>query len=91
TPPPASPPVAGESRPVVQPTTPAATAPSGQSPGQRLNAALSRLAREPRSADALGEAGAAALALGDAAAALGFDSRALEVAPGDGRTKVRVG
>jgi hypothetical protein len=62
------------SHPVVEPTAPSA--------GKALNAALGRLARDPRNPDALIDAGEAATALGDNDAALGFFTRADQVAPG---------
>ncbi|WP_043610732.1 tetratricopeptide repeat protein, partial [Novosphingobium sp. B-7] len=71
------------SRPVVQPL------PTGD--GQTLDAALARLARDPRNADALLDAGNAAMALGDVDAALGFLRRADEVSPGNGRIKAQIG
>jgi tetratricopeptide (TPR) repeat protein len=54
---------------------------------QALNAALTRLAQNPLDAGALIEAGSAALAMGDAEAAIGFFSRANQVAPSNGRAK----
>ncbi len=74
------------SQPVVQPTTAGAT-----SPGQALNAALTRLARDPRNLTALLDAGSAALQLGDTDAAIGFFTRANEVAPGNGQVKAQIG
>ena len=68
----AAPPVV--SHPVIEPTAPSA--------GKALNEALVRLARDPRSVDALMAAGQAALALGDTDAALGFFTRADQVNPG---------
>jgi len=61
------------SQPVVQPLPPQDT--------QRLNRALVELAKEPRSAPALLEAGNAALAVNDLDAALGFFKRLAEVDP----------
>ena len=73
------------SRPVVQPIT-------GQVSGtQALNAALNRLARDPRNIDALIDAGNAAQRVGDRDAALGFFKRADEVAPGNGTVKAQIG
>lgn len=73
------------SRPVVQPIT-------GQVGGtQALNAALNRLARDPRNIDALIAAGNAAQRVGDSDAALGFFKRADEVAPGNGTVKAQIG
>lgn len=51
----------------------------------RLNAALTRLARDPRDVMALTDAGEAAMALGDFEAASGFFRRANETRPGNGR------
>ena len=70
----------------------AATAPGDPAPesgphlvvpttAQTLDAALARLARNPRDIDALVAAGRAALALGDSDAAIGFFSRADKLAP----------
>jgi Flp pilus assembly protein TadD len=67
------------SRPVVQPL------PGGDS--RALDAALGRLARDPRDIDALIAAGNAALAMGDLDAATGFYRRADQVAPGSPRVK----
>lgn len=52
-----------------------------------LNAALARLAVNPRDASALIDAGNAALAANDIEAAIGFFTRAEQVAPGDPRAK----
>ncbi|MBF9152455.1 SPOR domain-containing protein [Novosphingobium jiangmenense] len=71
------------SRPVVQSTTP--------SPSRELNAALARLASDPRNVSALFDAANAALKLGDSDAALGFLARADEVQPGNARTKALLG
>jgi Flp pilus assembly protein TadD len=65
------------SRPIVQPT-----------PGRdsmALDAALGRLARDPRDIDALISAGNAALAMGDVDAATGFFRRADQVSPNNPR------
>lgn len=70
------------SRPVVQPI--------GQNAGQQLNQALSRLARDPRNVTALVDAGNAAMALGDNDAAIGFFTRADQVAPGNGPVKAQI-
>jgi tetratricopeptide (TPR) repeat protein len=67
------------SRAVVQPLPPAE---AGQ-----LSAALQRLAGNPRDLDALIAAGNASLKLDDIDAALGFFTRAEEIAPGDPRPK----
>ncbi|MCW1381285.1 SPOR domain-containing protein [Novosphingobium sp. KCTC 2891] len=61
------------------------------SPGQALNSALGRLARDPRNLTALLDAGTAALQLGDTDAAVGFFSRANEVAPGNAQVKAQIG
>ncbi len=55
--------------------------------GVTLNAALGRLARNPRDVEALIDAGNAALAMGDVDAATGFYRRADQVAPGNPRVK----
>ena len=73
---------ASVSHPVVEPTAPSA--------GKALNAALGRLARDPRNADALLEAGDAALALGDNEAALGFFTRADQVSPNNPTVKAAI-
>ena len=52
-----------------------------------LNAALSRLGRNPRDITALIDAGNAALAIGDVDASIGFFSRANQVTPGNPRIK----
>ena len=71
------------SRPVVQST--------GPSPTRELNAALARLAADPRNVQALHDAAEAALRLGDSDAALGFLTRATELEPGSLRSKVLMG
>lgn len=71
------------SRPVVQSTA--------QNPSRELNAALARLASDPRNVAALFDAADAALKLGDSDAAIGFLARADEVQPGNGRTKALLG
>ncbi len=68
--------------PVVQSTTP--------SPTRQLNAALARLARDPRDMIALLDAGGAALDLGDTDAATGFLTRAEQVSPGNGGVRARI-
>jgi tetratricopeptide (TPR) repeat protein len=75
-------PPASVSRPVVEPTAPNA--------GKALNAALERLARDPRNADALLEAGHAAIALGDNEAALGFFTRADQITPDNAAVKAAI-
>ncbi len=67
------------SQPVVQ-AIPAAE-------GMTLNAALARLARNPRDVEALIDAGKAALAMGDADAAIGFFQRADQLSPNNSRVK----
>lgn len=70
-------------RPVVQPL-----------PGRdslQLNAALSRLGRDPRDLGALVDAGNAAMAMGDVDAAVGFFRRADQVSPRDPRVKAGLG
>jgi Flp pilus assembly protein TadD len=76
-------PVPSTSVPVVQPITP--------SPTRMLNAALARLARDPRDISALLDAGGAALDLGDTDAAIGFLTRAEQVAPGTAGVRARMG
>lgn len=65
--------------------------PIGPSPGQALNAALARLARDPQNSAALVDAGNAALQMGDADAAIGFFTRANQIAPGNGQVKAQIG
>ncbi|HQN54176.1 MAG TPA: SPOR domain-containing protein, partial [Novosphingobium sp.] len=69
----------GISQPVVQ------AIPGGES--ARLNAALSRLAKDSRDIAALIDAGQASLDLGDVQAAIGFYQRADAIAPGNGQVK----
>ncbi|WP_421848653.1 SPOR domain-containing protein [Novosphingobium sp.] len=76
-------PVTTTSIPVVQSTVP--------SPTRLLNAALARLARDPRDVSALLDAGGAALDLGDNDAAIGFLTRAEQVAPGTAGVRARMG
>ncbi|WP_298192224.1 SPOR domain-containing protein [Novosphingobium sp.] len=76
-------PVATTSVPVVQSIAP--------SPTRLLNAALARLARDPRDISALLDAGGAALDLGDTDAAIGFLTRAEQVAPGTAGVRARMG
>lgn len=71
------------SRPVVQSTA--------ASPSRELNAALARLASDPRNVPALTDAAEAALKLGDSDAAIGFLSRASEAQPTNTRSKVLLG
>ena len=56
-----------------------------------LNAALSRLARDPRNVSALVNAGQAALRMSDTQAALGFFTRADQVSPNNARIKMQIG
>lgn len=56
-------------------------------PGAELRRNLNSLAQNPRSVDALIDAGRAALNLRDAEAASGFFTRADQIAPGDPRVK----
>ncbi|WP_147158499.1 SPOR domain-containing protein [Novosphingobium sediminis] len=76
-------PVATTSIPVVQSLAP--------SPTKTLNTALARLARDPRDLTALLDAGGAALDLGDTDAAIGFLTRAEQVAPGTAGVRARMG
>lgn len=76
-------PVPTTSIPVIQSTAP--------SPTRLLNAALARLARDPRDVSALLDAGGAALDLGDNDAAIGFLTRAEQVAPGTAGVRARMG
>jgi len=62
-----------------------------ESPGAALTRSLNTLAGNPRSVPALMGAGRAALAVGDAQAALTFFARAEEIAPTDGRIKMWIG
>jgi len=71
------------SRPVVQ------ALPSADS--KRLNAALATIGRNPRDVPALIEAGDAARAMQDYAAAIGFYRRADEASPGNARVKAGMG
>ncbi|MFN5901710.1 MAG: SPOR domain-containing protein, partial [Novosphingobium sp.] len=59
-------------------------------PGMRLNAALGRLARNPRDLGALVEAGQASAAIGDADAAIGFFRRADQLKPADANIKAHL-
>lgn len=64
-------------QPVVQPL------PGAES--RALNMALARIATNPRDANALIDAGNAALGMNDVDAAIGFFTRATQIAPGDAR------
>lgn len=76
-------PLPSRAQPVVQPLpSPAVGA---------LDSALRRLAADPRNVQALVDAGYAALALNDADAAIGFFSRASEIAPQNARAKAGLG
>lgn len=70
----------GAAQPLVQ-ALPQASA------GQALNAALARLARDPRDLEALIDAGKAALGMGDVDAAVGFFARADQLSPNNMRVK----
>jgi Flp pilus assembly protein TadD len=59
-----------------------------ESPGDALSRNLKTLVANPHSVDALTGAGRAALAVGDAQAALGFLARAEDESPRDGRIKM---
>jgi Flp pilus assembly protein TadD len=59
-----------------------------ETPGDALSRNLKTLVANPRSVDALTGAGRAALAVGDAQAALSFLARAEDEAPRDGRIKM---
>lgn len=72
-------PAAAVAQPVVQ------SVPDGGS--RMLNAALARLARDPRDLAALIDAGNAALQMGDVDAAVGFFSRADQLSPNNMRVK----
>ncbi|HKR25160.1 MAG TPA: SPOR domain-containing protein, partial [Allosphingosinicella sp.] len=61
--------------------------PVPSSDGMTLDAALGRLARDPRDIAALIDAGNAALAMGDVDAATGFFRRADQVSPGNPQVK----
>lgn len=61
--------------------------PDPNSPVERLGSYIRVLASSPRDLNALMGAGNAALQIGDANAALGFFSRAEEIAPSSGRAK----
>lgn len=65
------------SQPVVQPL------PEAES--HALNTALARVAANPRDANALIDAGNAALGMNDVDAAIGFFTRATQISPGDAR------
>lgn len=61
---------------------------TGSAEVERLNVALRRLAASPADTSALIEAGHAALQLNDLEAAVGFFSRALDLAPGNSQAKL---
>lgn len=61
---------------------------TGSAEVERLNVALRRLAASPGDTSALVEAGHAALQLNDLEAAIGFFSRALDLAPGNSQAKL---
>jgi Flp pilus assembly protein TadD len=62
-----------------------------ETPGDALSRNLKALVASPHSVDALTGAGRAALAVGDAQAALGFLARAEDESPRDGRIKMWIG
>jgi Flp pilus assembly protein TadD len=74
----------GPSQPVIQSDAPAGL----NSDSINLNAALTRLGRNPRDGQALIDAGQAALAIGDVDAAVGFFNRADQVTPGNSTVKL---
>ena len=65
--------------------------PPSNDPADRLAANLVLLSQNPKNVNALIEAGKSAIAIGDGAAALSFLSRAVELAPNDGRAKAALG
>ena len=70
---------------------PGAVQPAGPDSGAELRRHLSTLASNPQSVDALVGAGRAALAMGDADAALTFFGRADEISPRHARVKAGMG
>lgn len=79
---------AGELEPVSRaPYSSAVVQPLPSQQSYQLNAALTRLAANPRDISALIDAGNAALTLGDNDAALGFFGRADQLSPNDPRVK----
>ena len=64
--------------------------PLDSGPGVELRRNLNTLAQNPRSVSALNGAGAAALTMGDAEAALNFFERASEAEPGNARAKAGI-
>ena len=72
---------------VASSTSQAVVQPIPGAESMRLNAALSRLARDARDVPALIDAGQASLDLGDFQAAIGFYQRADAIAPGNARVK----
>jgi tetratricopeptide (TPR) repeat protein len=71
------------SHPVVQPLPSEGGASTSNDPARQLSNALARLGRDPRDADALADAGNAAMVLGDENAAESFYARADRIAPGN--------
>lgn len=71
----------------LEPAAKAVVQPIPSQQSYQLNAALTRLATNPRDVSALIDAGNAALVLGDNDAALGFFGRADQISPGDPRVK----
>lgn len=76
---------------VVDPMASARDAMARGDPAEALARYLRVLARDPGDLDALSGAGAAALAVGDADAAINFYVRAEKIAPKDGRIKAGLG
>jgi len=72
---------------VASSTSQAVVQPIPGAESMRLNAALSRLARDARDVPALIDAGQASLDLGDFQAAIGFYQRADAISPGNARVK----
>lgn len=73
------------SRPVVQPLPGEGAAVAQNDPARQLSNALGRVGRNPRDADALADAGNAAMAMGDESAAETFYARADKIEPGNGK------
>lgn len=81
----------GEEPLIVDPMSSARDAMSRGDPAEALARYLRVLARDPSDLEALSGAGAAALAVGDADAAINFYVRAEKIAPRDGRIKAGLG
>ncbi|MDE1916060.1 MAG: SPOR domain-containing protein [Sphingomonadales bacterium] len=71
------------SHPVVQPLPAEGGAAAQNDPARQLSNALGRVGRNPRDADALADAGNAAMAMGDESAADNFYARADKIEPGN--------